>query len=141
LIRPRRSGKIAGFVRYSAAVALRQLAGPANRELLLTTYARATSRQKFGLALALAKLKEPIALEALAGAVGSQDPDLRRRAAEAFGDYASTDVTNALVRLCKDSNAAVQDQAAVSLRKVLNCVGATTTNERPRSSSDWLPGD
>ena len=107
-----------GFVRFSAATALRQVACLENREVLLAFYDRAVGEQQLNVALALAKLAEPAALGRLTNAITNRDADVRRRVAEALGDYGPTAATNTLVLLLNDSDATVREEAGRSLLKV-----------------------
>ncbi len=74
--------------------------------------------QQFGIALALAKLKDPIALGPLTAAVHDKDTDIRRQAAEALEECGQSEATNALAILLKDSDPDVRNQAAKSLQKL-----------------------
>ncbi len=73
-----------GYVPYKAAVALRHAASESNRDLLLHAFKVTKPKQEFPIAVALAKLGEPVALGPLVGATSHTDPDMRRRAVKRF---------------------------------------------------------
>jgi HEAT repeat protein len=106
------------LVRDSAAEALREVACGENRDILLTFFHRTAGEQQMDIALALAKLAEPDALERLTNAVTNSDIDLRRCVAEALGNYGPSAATNSLVLLLNDPDADVREQAERSLSKI-----------------------
>jgi HEAT repeat protein len=106
------------LVRDSAAEALREVACDKNRDVLLTFFHRTMGEQQLDIALALAKLADPAALGPLTNAVTDGDVDMRRRVAEALGDYGPSTATNTLVLLLKDPDPDVREQAERSLSKV-----------------------
>lgn len=108
-----------GFVRYSAMHALQRLASESNRDLLVRALDRANqAEQRFGIAFALAKLREPAALAPLVAGTTNANAEIRRHAAEALGISAVPAATNALARLLGDPEAAVRVEATLALRKL-----------------------
>jgi HEAT repeat protein len=105
------------YVRLCAGTALRQLTTDSHRALLLQAYARATPKAKVALAIALAKLKEPVAIDQLISAARTNDVTLRRQTAEALGDYPPAAVTNVLTQMASDPDASVRDEAIRALQR------------------------
>jgi HEAT repeat protein len=106
------------LVRDSAAEALREVACGENHDVLLTFFHRTAGEQQLNIALALAKLAEPAALGRLTNSVTDSTADIRRRVAEALGDYGPSATTNALVLMLEDADPNVREQAERSLSKV-----------------------
>ena len=67
---------------------------------------------------ALAKLQEPVVLGVLTQMAQTNNATLRRRVAEALGDYTAPNVTNTLSLLRVDADQNVRETAAISLRRV-----------------------
>jgi HEAT repeat protein len=109
-----------GYVRYSAITALHELASDSSHLLLRRGLDSARPEQQFGIAVALAKLKDPVALGPLASAIHDTDAGVRRQAAEALGECGQPEATNALTVLLKDSDTNVCKQAAEGLQKLKN---------------------
>jgi len=106
------------YVRLCVGTALREVTTDSHRTMLLQAYDRATPAAKISLAIALAKLREPVAVDLLISATRTNDVILRRRVAEALGDYPPAAVTNALIFLSTDANASVRDEAARALQRM-----------------------
>jgi len=108
------------YVRLCAGTALLEVTGDSHRTMLLQAYDRATPTAKINLAIALAKLREPVAIDHLISATQTNDVALRRRAAEALGNYPPAAVTNTLILLSADANSSVRDEAARALQRTEN---------------------
>ena len=106
-----------GYVRFSAIDALHELASVSNHALLRRALDSVTPEQQFGIAIALAKLKDPVALGLLIPVINDKDATVRRQAAEALGECEQSDATNILAVLAKDPDPSVRDQADESLQK------------------------
>lgn len=113
-----------GFVRHTAASALRRVACEVNRNVLVDAFRRADQPAQFSIAVALAKLGDPLAIVPLTDAASSTNNEVRRRAAASLGDFAAAgdvavvaSVTNALARLLADADESVRDYARLSLDK------------------------
>jgi HEAT repeat protein len=105
-----------GYVRHNAATALYELASDSTHTLLRRGLDSAKPEQQFGIAVALARLHDPVALGPLTAAVQDKDAGVRGRAAEALGEYAEPAASNALAILLKDSDPVVRSQAAAALQ-------------------------
>jgi HEAT repeat protein len=99
------------YVRLCASTALREVAVESNRPMLLHAYERATPMAKPNIAMALAKLREPVVLAPLISVTETNDATLRRRAVEALGDYPSGLVSNRLSQLLNDADETVRQEA------------------------------
>jgi HEAT repeat protein len=104
-----------GNVRYSAARALYELATEAARPLLKRALEFAAPAQQFGIAVALARIHDPAALQPLAEAVQNKDPEIRRLAARSLGECGLVEGTNALTVLLTDTDPAVREQAQTAI--------------------------
>jgi HEAT repeat protein len=113
------------YVRLCAGTALREVAADSHRSMLLQAYVRATPTARVNLAIALAKLQEPIAVDPLISATQTNDVTLRRRVAEALGDYPPAAVSNTLTLLSADPNASVRDEAMRALQRMGNTPATT----------------
>jgi HEAT repeat protein len=109
-----------GYVRYSATRALYDLATQSSRSSLLRAFDLAQGPQRFAIAIALAKLHDPVALAPLADAAQSKDAETRRVAAEALGESGLLAGTNALEVLLKDPDLAVRAQAEAAISEIKN---------------------
>lgn len=109
-----------GYVRYSAVTALHELASDSSHLLLRRGLDSARPEQQFGIAVALAKLKDPVALGPLTAASHNTDAGVRHQAAEALGECGQPEATNVLTILLKDPDTNVCKQAAESLQKFKN---------------------
>jgi len=107
-----------GLVRWNATVALRQVAAESNRETLRGAFANAKSAKQLAIAIALAKLRDPLAYAPLTNAVNAVDATTRRYVAEALGDFPAAWTTNQLLKLAADANDGVREEARRSLQKV-----------------------
>ena len=108
------------YVRLCAGSALREVTTESHRPMLLQAFARAQPTALPNIAIALAKLGEPVALESLISATQTNDITFRRRVTEALGDYPATSVTNALTLLLADGNASVREEAERALKRAQN---------------------
>ena len=108
------------YVRLCAGSALRDVTAESHRAMLLQAFAHANPLAQPNIAIALAKLGEPLALELLISATQTNDVTFRRRVTEALGDYAAPAVTNALTLLLADGNDGVREEAARALLRVKN---------------------
>ena len=109
-----------GYVRYSAINALHELASASTQASLKHGLACARPEQEFGIAVALAKLQDPLALRPLTAAAHDKDADLRRQAAEALSECGQAEATNVLNVLLRDSDVNVRNEAAAGLEKLKN---------------------
>lgn len=107
-----------GYVRYSATAALYDLATPSSHSLLLRAFATTTPTKQFGIAVALARLHDPAALEPLGNAVRNNDVEIRRRAVEALGECGLSEGTNALVAFLMDPDPGVRAQAQKAIDRI-----------------------
>jgi len=105
------------YVRLCAGTALREVTTESHREMLLHAFARATPVAKPSIAIALARLQEPVVLPLLTSSTQTNDVVLRRRLTEALGDYPAPAVTNTLTLLLTDANDGVRQEAARALRR------------------------
>jgi len=109
------------YVRLCAGSALRDVTTESHRVMLLRAFARAKPLAQPNIAIALAKLGEPVALESLISATQTNDVTFRRRVTEALGDYAAPAVINSLTLLLADTNATVrEEEAARALERATN---------------------
>jgi len=105
------------YVRLCVSTALREVTTESHRVMLLKAFGRAKSTAP-AIALALAKLHEPIALDQLISVAQTNDVVLRRQATEALGDYSSPAVTNILTTLLTDPDDGVKREAARALERM-----------------------
>jgi HEAT repeat protein len=105
------------YVRLCAGAALREVTVESSRQMLLHAYERATSMTKPNIAIALAKLREPMVLAPLISVTQTNDVTLRRRAVEALGDYPFGGVSNTLSQLLNDADEMVRQEAAHALER------------------------
>jgi len=108
------------YVRLCSGSALRDVTAETHRAMLLQAFAHANPLARPNIAIALAKLGEPLALELLISATQTNDVTFRRRVTEALGDYAAPVVTNTLTLLLADGNDGVREEAARALLRVKN---------------------
>jgi len=111
------------YVRLCAGSALREVTTESHRALLLQAFAHANPLTLPDIAIALAKLGEPVALESLISATQTNDVIFRRRVTAALGDYTTPAVTNTLTLLLADPNAGVREEAARALDRVKSKIG------------------
>ena len=102
-------------MRYSATSALYNLAVPASHPVLLRLLTTTGPTEKFGIAVALARLHDPAALGPLGNSVRNSDADIRNRTAEALGELGLVEGTNALDVLLKDPDPSVREQAQIAI--------------------------
>jgi HEAT repeat protein len=105
------------YVRLCAGTALRDVTAESHRPVLLQAFGRAKSVAKPNIAIALAKLREPVTLDLLISVSQTNDVTLRRRATEALGDYPPAVVTNTLTLLLVDADQGVRQEAARALHR------------------------
>jgi HEAT repeat protein len=111
-------GDADGYVRYSATGALYDLATAASHPLLLRALAVTAPADRFGIAVALARLHDPAALAPLGNAVKNNDAEIRRRAAEALGECGLVEGTNALAISLMDPEPSVREQAREAIGRI-----------------------
>jgi HEAT repeat protein len=107
-----------GYVRYSATAALYDLATESSRPLLLRAFESAGVANQFGIAIALARLHDPAAVEPLSTAVSNKDVETRRLAARALGECGLAAGTNALEILLRDADSVVREQAETAIGQI-----------------------
>jgi HEAT repeat protein len=106
------------YVRLCASTALREVTAESHRAMLLQAFGRAPPSTRPAIAMALAKLHEPVALDQLIGVAQTNDVVLRRQATEALGDYSAPAVTNILTTLLRDPDDGVKREAARALQRM-----------------------
>jgi hypothetical protein len=111
-------GDTDGYVRYSATGALYDLASASSHPLLLRALALTAPADRFGIAVALARLHDPAALAPLGNAVKNNDVEIRRRAAQALGECGLVEGTNALALFLMDPEPAVREQAREAIGRI-----------------------
>jgi len=107
-----------GYVRYSVTAALYDLATESSRPLLLRALESAGAANQFGIAIALARLHDPAAVEPLSDAVLNKDVEVRRLATRALGECGQAAGTNALEILLRDPDPSVRDQAEAAIGQI-----------------------
>jgi hypothetical protein len=107
-----------GYVRYSATGALYNLATASSHPLLLRALTVTAPADRFGIAVALARLHDPAALAPLGNAAKNNDVEIRRRAAEALGECGLVEGTNALAIFLMDPEPTVREQAREAIGRI-----------------------
>ncbi|MCG3147848.1 MAG: hypothetical protein PCFJNLEI_01289 [Verrucomicrobiae bacterium] len=110
-------GETDALVRLNATVALRQVAHENNHAALRTALAKAKPAQQLPLAMALAKLRDPLALDYLTNSLTVADAAFRRHVAEALGDFPDATMP-ALQQLAADPDEGVRHEAQRVLQRL-----------------------